>query len=113
MQSRVNKTQQKKDIEWRYVPTYENPSDLGSCGGVVTHDEELWWYGRNWLSQLEEWPADITTESTKNHLQKQRVRELFQLATEHQLDEFDELVVRRNYLPVLRVCARVASLDKM
>jgi hypothetical protein len=35
VQNRVNKIQQ-KDVEWRYVPTHENPADFGSRGDAVT-----------------------------------------------------------------------------
>ena len=37
----VSKIQQHKDVKWHYVPTGENPADLGSHGGnVVKH--QLW-----------------------------------------------------------------------
>ena len=105
VQNRVNKIQQ-KNLEWRYVPTHENPADLGSRGGAVTQTNELWWNGPNWLSKPEERPANVSTKATKESLgEAKKVRELFKLATEHEPDEFSELIERRNYWTVIRTCA--------
>ena len=61
-----------KNLEWRYVPTHENPSDLGSRGGAVTQTNELWWNGPKWLSKPEEWPENVSTKATENHLERLR-----------------------------------------
>ena len=92
VQNRVNKIQQ-KNLEWRYVPTHENPADLGSRGGAVTQTNELWWNGPKWLSKPKEWPENVSTKATKESLgEAKKVRELFKLATEHEPDEFSELI---------------------
>ncbi len=102
VQNRVNKIQEKK-LEWRYVPTNENPADLGSRGGVVNQKNKLWWNGPMWLSKPEEWPANVETKATKASLaEAKKVRELFQLATEQEPDGFSELLERRSYWTVLR-----------
>ncbi len=108
VQNRVNKIQEKK-LEWRYVPTNENPADLGSRGGVVNQNNKLWWNGPMWLSKPEEWPANVETKATKASLaEAKKVRELFQLATEQEPDGFSELLERRSYWTVLRTCAWIA-----
>ena len=72
VQNRVNKIQQ-KNLEWRYVPTHENPADLGSRGGAVTQTYELWWYGPKWLSKPEKWPENVSIRKlSKNHLERLR-----------------------------------------
>ena len=53
--NRVRKIQAHPEIIWRYVPTQENPADLGSRGGQVT-DNPLWWKGPRWLTRKAEWP---------------------------------------------------------
>ena len=108
VQNRVNKIQQ-RNLEWRYVPTHENPADLGSRGGAVTQTNELWWNGPKWLSKPEEWPENVSTKATKESLgETKKVRELFKLATEHEPVEFSELIERRNYWTVIRTCAWIA-----
>ena len=98
MQNRVNKIQRKKEIKWRHVPTDENPADLGSHGGAVTQDNELWWTGPNWLSEPELWPADVTTTASKEaQAEAKKTRELFKSATDQEPDEFSELLKRRNH----------------
>ena len=47
--NRVQKIQEKNWITWRYVPTKENSADLGSQGGPVAQDNDLWWHGPKWL----------------------------------------------------------------
>ena len=57
MSNRVSKIQQHKDVKWHYVPTGENPADLGSCGGnLVKH--QLWRKGPMLLGHPEKWPQD-------------------------------------------------------
>ena len=43
--NRARKTRDKNWITRRYVPTKENPADLGSRGGPVAQDDVLWWHG--------------------------------------------------------------------
>ena len=49
--NRVKKINKEK-IEWRYVPTHENPADIGSRG--TTRDLQVsktWMNGPGWLSE--------------------------------------------------------------
>ena len=45
----VCKIRAHEQIQWRHVPTRENPADLGSRGGEVNRDK-LWWNGPEWLT---------------------------------------------------------------
>ena len=61
----------------------KNPAHLGSRGGAVTQNNELWWKGPKWLSKPKEWPENIQNESTKESLaEAKKVRKLFQLVTQ-------------------------------
>ena len=45
--NRVKKIHEHPEIQWRHVPTDENPADSVSRGVSTT---ELWWNGPDWLS---------------------------------------------------------------
>ena len=67
--NRVTKIKQHQQIQWRHVPTADNPADLASRGGQVTN-AELWWNGPTWLRDPENWPENLVT--VKLELPKKR-----------------------------------------
>ncbi|XP_067203819.1 uncharacterized protein [Linepithema humile] len=53
-------------VNWRHVPTQDNPADLASRGVSPTQliKNTLWWYGPSWLScEPEAWPSVDSPES--------------------------------------------------
>lgn len=93
----------------RHVPTKENPADLGSRGGPVKQEDELWWRGPKWLSDPGAWPEDITTTATAETLAEAKtVREIFKFADDRDVNELDELLHKHNLWRVLRVSAWIA-----
>ena len=63
VQNRVNKIHQQPNISWHYVPTKDNPADLGSRGTNQLTDQ--WISGPQWLSNQEEWPKSPVLKPTK------------------------------------------------
>ena len=57
--NRVAKIQLHKEIEWRYVPTDENPADLASRGAPI--QSALWQQGPAWLQDKSRWPINPVT----------------------------------------------------
>ena len=55
--SRVNKILEREFIAWKYVPTKQNPADIGSRGNPVRKLPELWSKGPTWLKEFPKWPA--------------------------------------------------------
>ena len=107
--NRVCKIRGNNWITWRYVPTKENPADLGSRGGPVPQDGDLWWHGPKWLSHPSAWPMDITTTATVETLAETKtVREIFKLATDQDVDGFDSLLNKYGLWRVLRIGGWVA-----
>lgn len=107
--NRVLKIQQKQWITWRHVLTKENPADLGSRGGQVKQDDELWWCGPKWLSDPSAWPEDITTTATTETLAEAKtVREIFKFADNKDVNDLDGLLHKHNLWRVLRVSAWMA-----
>ena len=56
---RIEEIREKSEIEWRYVPTLENPVDLGTRGCTINQlkYENTWWEGPEYLKNDEiNWP---------------------------------------------------------
>ena len=106
--NRVRKIQEKQ-INWRHVPTEENPADVGSRGGDVSRLTALWWQGPSWLAKPQDWPPDLVTTSTQESKAEEvkQTRELFALAVEktENNDAFDALLEKYELWRVLRVGA--------
>ena len=50
---------ERDDFIWQYVPTRENPADLGSRGSLLTKIPEIWGRGASWLQVKENWPRQL------------------------------------------------------
>ena len=62
--------------QWRYFPTYDNPSDIGSRSMKASELEKnnLWWFGPEWLTQqVSEWPKQEKRECTEEVEQESNV----------------------------------------
>ena len=103
--NRVAKIQLYKEIEWRYVPTDENPADLASRGALV--HSVLWQQGPAWLQDKSEWPINpVTRSSPASEVEAKVIREVLNLAqTKPEPDKFEELLERTSLRRTLRVCA--------
>ena len=51
VRNRVEKKEEFQEVDWRYVPTKDNPSDLGTKGAAPDKLEDLWYKGPDWLQQ--------------------------------------------------------------
>ena len=49
------------EVKWLYVPTKENPSDLGTRGEKLS---SLWFNGPKWLKHKENWLTQPETVET-------------------------------------------------
>ena len=104
--NRVNKING-KELTWRYVPTGENPADLGSRGGEASKLTELWLKGPSWLSDPDKWPSDIVTKaSEESESEAQLVKEIMEVAVKP--DELDEMLDKLSFWKAVRVMAWIA-----
>ncbi|GBM02300.1 hypothetical protein AVEN_108837-1 [Araneus ventricosus] len=65
---------------WRYVPTKENPADIGSRGVCPKdlHGCRLWREGPTWLSLPEaDWPKQSVLKDSDQHVLKERKKSKF------------------------------------
>ena len=94
-------------IQWRHVPTDQNPADLGSRGGSVVN-KQLWWSGPAWLKTPESCPPDITTTPSKeSNAEAKMVKQVLAVSLES-TDELDEMLMKYNLWKTLRICAWMA-----
>ena len=74
VRNRTKKIKEYNFITWHYVPTAENPSDLGSRGVAPEKLNEFWFCGPSWLTSKIDWPEQPeifeTEEARKERLQK-------------------------------------------
>ena len=105
--NRVNKIHQRPEIEWRHVPTRDNPADLASRGGGTT---KLWWNGPEWLSDQDNWPIkQLTSASAASEEEAKVIREVLNASqTKEPTDIMDQLLEKHNLRRALRVEAWAA-----
>ena len=104
--NRISKIKSNLPLQWRHIPTKDNPADLGSRGGSVKN-KQLWWNGPDWLSNRENWPADITLEATKeSNAETKVIRQVLAVSLE-QTNPLDALLEKFGIWKTLRVCARL------
>ena len=108
VRNRVEKIRQCPEIEWRHVPTHDNPADIASRGGGIT---ELWLNGPEWLSDKENCPPyPMTSASTATEEEAKVIREVLKTGqTKESADVMDQLLEKHDLLRVLRVEAWIAK----
>ena len=61
-------------MNWKYVPTKQNPADLGSRGCDVGKLRQNWWEGPAWLRDRNSWPDQPMIESSEEpEIERKRV----------------------------------------
>ena len=90
---RVFKTKGKSFIDWKYVPTKENPADLGSRGCETCKLDNKWWEGPKWLQDQTQWPEQPKIENCEeSDIERKKIKEILatKLATSENM--FDKLL---------------------
>jgi hypothetical protein len=60
--NRVEKINEKEEIVWKYVPSKENPADIGSRGSSDLETNEMWMSDPSWLNNSDSWPEQIVAK---------------------------------------------------
>ena len=91
---KVVQIQREINIQWKFCPSSENVSDLGSRG--VSIDKmlnEKWFKGPDWLLNEEEWPEQPELKSSPKILEEQRpIKEAILCTQVIERDEWDDLL---------------------
>ena len=100
---------QELNLEWRYVPTKLNHSDLGSRGASYDQlERSRWWEGPDWLKDETQWPSveqetDESVDEVKAEL-KAKTESLF-CVKDDLAPELDGLLSRKTLKGAKRVLA--------
>jgi hypothetical protein len=97
MSNRVRKIREHSSIQWHYVPTEENPADIGSRGGSTVNNE-LWTNGPEWLN-LE--------SSPETNAEAKVTKSILATAITRYDDRMDKLLEAHGLRKVTRIGARV------
>ena len=101
--NRVSKIKSKKAISWKYVPTRQNPADIGSRGCMMKDLSENWFSGPCWLTNQEEWPKNITAHpSLENESETKIIKEVLTAAVIEN-DSLLLLIKKFNFLKTMRI----------
>ena len=95
--NRVSKIHHHPEIQWRHIPTAENPADLASRGGQPT---SLWWNGPGWFADQRKWPRSLVTCPTTTSEAEAKVIQ--------EVDDFEQLLEKHKLQRALRVTAWIA-----
>lgn len=110
VRNRVKKIEELTDSSWKYVPTSENPSDLGTRGAAPDKLTQLWFKGPSWISDEEEnpkQPAIVETDEAKLERGKKEALMLTEDKTQETLKRWSGLLNKFPYWKLLRITAYV------
>ena len=106
--NRVRLIQEKSYIIWKHVGIKENPSDIRSRGCQADQLSTKWLEEPEWLSNLDDWPNEVTVEATEETeaKAKQKSGEILKAVTQIE-DMFNELSSKYYYWETMRITAWV------
>ena len=105
--NRVKKICGHCEIQWRHVPTTDNPTDLASQADDVANSDH-WWNGSKWLRDSKAWPKYPVIESSQaseaeEKVMKEQLNLAQQQAEQSNEDEFHDLLKSHNLRKVLHI----------
>ena len=92
--NRVAKIKEKGFINWKYVPTKQNPADLGSWVCDIDKLEQNWWEGLVWQRDQISWHDQSMIESSEeSEIDRKRVKEILAVTVSSEII-YDKLLVK-------------------
>ena len=111
--NKVAKIQDLGTFVWHYVPTTENPSDLGTRGVAPARIDQFWLKGPKWLTSVEEWPEKVevreTAEAQTEALPRRDAALLQKQGNQNSQETWaEELIQKHKYWKLLRITAFIS-----
>ena len=101
--NRVATIKEKGFINWKYIPTNQNPADLGSRGCDIGKLGQNWWEGPVWLRYPNSWPHQPMIESSeKSEIERNRVKKISAVTVSSETI-YDKLLVKYPMLKTVRI----------
>lgn len=112
VRNRVKAIQDLGDFTWRYVPTDQNPSDLGTRGVAPKKLGDFWLKGPEWLADRSVWPSQPeiteTEEASSEALSKKKEKVLLEQdggVSNNRKEWANTMLRKHNYWKILRITA--------
>ena len=101
--NRVKAIQKKSFIEWKHVPSGENPADIKSRGCKANKIPTRWFEGPKWLLNKDTWPKDIEITATEeSEKEAKSVKELLRTVKVDN-SEIDQVIEKYNFWKAMRI----------
>ncbi len=113
IRNRVKQIFELSEAKWLYVPTKDNPSDMGTRGSTPSKLADLWFKGPLWLSSRNQWPKHPEISETKEVVEEKITRNTLTMAeVDQDQGMIDGMLRRFNYGKLLRVTAYMIRFTK-
>ena len=110
VRNRANYIRAANFIRWRYVPTAENPSDIGSRGASSQNQVNSWITGPDWLFNDSVWPKQPEIVRSKE-IEKEEVKKPEYVGVGSENDTRDSVILenihKHQYWKLLRITSYV------
>ncbi len=83
VRNRVKQIFELSEAKWLYVPTKDNPSDMGTGGSTPSKLADLLFKGPLWLSSCNQWPKQPEISETKEVVEEKIARNTLTMAKVH------------------------------
>ena len=106
VRNRVRKINE-ADLKWLYIPTDQNPADIGSRGCYPDQLGELWFHGPKWISNKEKWPVQThfsETEESKAEISTNKQKAMIAIDQNTPPNSIDKLL-DKPYHKMMRITA--------
>ena len=110
VRNRVKAIHDLGEWQWHYVPTDQNPSDLGTRGVPPANLGDFWFKGPQWLSDIHFWPIQPEIAETEQAARESLPRKKEQTLMVQENDRHDwgnSLIQKFSYWKLLCVTALV------
>ena len=110
VRNRVEKIKE-TPLDWNYVPTKDNPADIGSRGCYPNKITDNWFNGPDWIGFRENWPEQphiSDTVEAKTEMVKQKDKEIIMIEVASDIDHGPlHFLLDKPYIKRLRITAYV------